>query len=152
MLSTSINSPFRSHIDIELDSIITETLSNFKNQKINKIIFTTPITPRMGKTYYPNKEYTHQQVKTYPFPKRYTSIDSHAPLDSHFSVVSKPKHLASPYGPEISIKFQSQSVKKPDNSHRYGNWNPEDIKDKNKARNSMRARIKDQRKGGNRAN
>jgi len=51
-LNTTVNAPFRSQVEVELDSIINETLINFKNQKINKIIFTTPISPRLGKTYY----------------------------------------------------------------------------------------------------
>lgn len=41
-------------VQTELDSIITGALMHYKNQKINKIIFASPINNRLtlGKTYY----------------------------------------------------------------------------------------------------
>ena len=39
-------------MESELDTIINETLSNFKNQKINKIIFTSPVSSKLGKSFY----------------------------------------------------------------------------------------------------
>lgn len=51
-LIQTITGSFKGTIESELDSIINDTLKNFKHEKINKIIFTSPITNRLGKTYY----------------------------------------------------------------------------------------------------
>ena len=123
-LSTTINSPFRSHIELELDSIINETLSNFKNQKINKIIFTTPITPRIGKNNYHKEHSFVQQSRNNIYTKRFSSIDSHRSSNSNLFVANKSKQHESSYGPSPQLKFEVQSMSIHEPFSRYGNWNP----------------------------
>lgn len=62
-------------VQTELDSIISGALMHYKNQKINKIIFASPINNRLslGKTYYRSSRltsldepYTHHSEESSP--------------------------------------------------------------------------------------
>lgn len=101
-LGATIFSKFgKKGMENELDMIISETLSNFKNQRINKIIFSS----RFDRTVYGDKEYATVNAtrSNQTNRKRRSSIEARGSAPPHLnrSLISKSKPLEHPYSPDF---------------------------------------------------
>ena len=98
-LYQTITSQIRNAKEHELDSIINQTLSNFKNQKINKIIFTTPMTNRIGKTIHqPDKKRIGISPRTMERQHDYVTINARG-------LMGRMNRLEHPYSVGLSFDF-----------------------------------------------
>jgi hypothetical protein len=106
-MSTTITSQLKTSIEGELDSIINQTLSGFKNQKINKIIFTSPITNRLSRASYKINELPNCELgRVRHGVKRNTTVDIRRfqqCLD--FAAGARNKDMENPYNPNFSTRL-----------------------------------------------